>query len=666
MEIDINRITEKWGYSKKLTDALKRCVPAIIKGKTGTSEKEKRGQGIFRFFKLKNFLRPHFSPIDIKMSILYNTAYIRGRVKSMIKLLKNLNKKDVFIILICFILISAQVWLELKMPDYMSEITRLVQTEGSSFEEILHNGVFMVLCAAGSLVSAVFVGYLASKVSATLSLNIRKKLFTKVQNLAMNEIKQFSTSSLITRTTNDITQIQMLMAMGLQLIIKSPIMAIWAIRKILTKNLQWSALVGGGVITLLTVVGILMKVVVPKFKIVQKLTDKINEVTRENLTGIRVVRAFNAENYQENKFNETNTKLTNQQLFNHKMFAIMQPMMNLVMHSMTLGIYTIGAFLIYNAGTSEKLTIFSNMVVFSSYSMQVIMSFLMLAFIFMMLPRAQVSANRINEVLDTEITIKDGNQEQGKEGLIGEIEFKNVSFKYPDGEEYVLKDISFTAKKGETIAFIGSTGSGKSTIINLIPRFYDVTDGEILVDGVNVKDYKQSSLHNKIGYVSQKAVIFNGTVNDNIAYGENGKEEINENKIKEAIEVAQAKEFVEKMEKGYDTDLASGGTNISGGQKQRISIARAIARNPEIYIFDDSFSALDYKTDLVLRKELKKYTKDATILIVAQRIGTIMNADKILVLDEGKIVGQGKHKDLMENCEVYKQIALSQLSEREL
>ena len=584
----------------------------------------------------------------------------------MIKILKNLNKKDILIILICFILIAAQVWLELKMPDYMSQITRLVQTEGSNFKDILHNGVYMVLCAAGSLVSAIFVGYLASKVSATLSMNIRKKLFTKVQNLAMNEIKQFSTSSLITRTTNDITQIQMLMAMGLQLIIKSPIMAIWAIRKILTKNLQWSALVGGGVITLLTVVGILMKVVVPKFKIVQKLTDKINEVTRENLTGIRVVRAFNAENYQENKFEDTNTKLTNQQLFNQKMFAIMQPMMNLVMHSMTLGIYTIGAFLIYNAGVTEKLTIFSNMVVFSSYSMQVIMSFLMLAFIFMMLPRAQVSANRINEVLDTEITIKDGKQEKGIDGLTGEIEFKNVSFKYPDGEEYVLKDISFTAKKGETVAFIGSTGSGKSTIINLIPRFYDVTDGEILVDGVNVKEYKQSSLHNKIGYVSQKAVIFNGTVNDNIAYGENGKDKINENKVKEAINVAQAKDFVEKMEKGYETDLASGGTNISGGQKQRISIARAIARDPEIYIFDDSFSALDYKTDLVLRKELNKYTQNATILIVAQRIGTIMNADKILVLDEGKIVGQGKHKELLENCEVYKQIALSQLSESEL
>ena len=584
----------------------------------------------------------------------------------MFKLLKNLNKRDVLVILICFVLIAGQVWLELKMPDYMSQITVLVETEGSSFNEIIKNGIFMVLCAAGSLASAVIVGYLASRVSATLSLKIRKKLFTKVQNLAMNEIKQFSTSSLITRTTNDITQIQMLMAMGLQLIIKSPIMAIWAIRKILTKNLQWTALVGGGVITLLTVVGILMKVVVPKFKIVQKLTDKINEVTRENLTGIRVVRAFNAEDYQENKFEDTNTKLTNQQLFNQRMFAIMQPMMNLVMHSMTLGIYTIGAFLIYNAQVTEKLTIFSNMVVFSSYSMQVIMSFLMLAFIFMMFPRAQVSANRINEVLDTDITIKDGTQEQGKDELKGEIEFKNVSFKYPDGEEYVLRDISFKAKKGETIAFIGSTGSGKSTIINLIPRFYDVTSGEILLDGVNVKDYKQSSLHNKIGYVSQKAVIFNGSVNENIAYGENGKEVINEEKIKEAIEVAQAKEFVEKMENGYETDLAAGGTNISGGQKQRISIARAIARNPEIYIFDDSFSALDYKTDLILRKELKKYTQNATILIVAQRIGTIMNADKILVLDEGKVVGQGTHKELLENCEVFKQIALSQLSESEL
>ena len=516
---------------------------------------------------------------------------------------------------------------------------------------------------SGSLLSAIVVGYLASKVSATLSMNIRKKLFTKVQNLAMNEIKQLSTSSLITRTTNDITQIQMLMAMGLQLVIKSPIMAIWAIRKILTKNWQWSALVGGGVIVLLMVVGLLIKIVIPKFKIVQKLTDKINEVTRENLTGIRVVRAFNAERYQENKFEDINTKLTNQQLFNQKMFSIMQPMMHFIMHSMTLGIYTIGAFLIFNAQMADKLVIFSNMVVFSAYSMQVIMSFLMLAIIFVMWPRAEVSANRINEVLDTEITIKDGEKENGKDGLTGEIEFKNVSFKYPDGEEYVLKDISFKAHKGETIAFIGSTGSGKTTIINLIPRFYDATDGEILVDGVNVKDYKQSSLHNKIGYVSQKAVIFNGTVNENVSYGE---KIIEDNQVKKAIEVAQAKDFVESMENGYNTDLAAGGTNISGGQKQRISIARAIARDPEIYIFDDSFSALDYKTDLILRRELNKYTKDATILIVAQRIGTIMNADKILVLDEGKVVGQGKHKELLENCEVYRQIALSQLSESEL
>ena len=515
----------------------------------------------------------------------------------------------------------------------------------------------------GSLISAIIVGYLASKVSATLSMTVRKKLFTKVQNLAMNEIKQLSTSSLITRTTNDITQIQMLMAMGLQLTIKSPIMAIWAIRKILTKNWQWSVLVCGGVVALLTVIAILMRIVIPKFKIVQKLTDRINEVTRENLTGIRVVRAFNAESYQENKFEDTNTKLTNQQLFNQKMFSVMQPMMFLVMHSMTLGIYTIGAFLIYNAQIMDKLVIFSNMVVFSSYSMQVIMSFLMLAIIFVMWPRAEVSANRINEVMDTEVTIKDGEKEKGEDGLTGEIEFKNVSFKYPDGEEYVLKDISFTAKKGETIAFIGSTGSGKTTIINLIPRFYDATDGEILVDGINVKDYKQSSLHNKIGYVSQKAVIFNGTVNENVSYGE---KVIDSEKIHKAIEVAQAKDFVESMEKGYDTDLAAGGTNVSGGQKQRISIARAIARDPEIYIFDDSFSALDYKTDLALRRELNKYTKNATILIVAQRIGTIMNADKILVLDEGKIVGQGKHKELLENCEVYKQIALSQLSEKEL
>ena len=584
----------------------------------------------------------------------------------MIKLLKNFKTKDVLIVFICFILIIAEVVLELKTPDYMSKITVLVQTEGSSFNEIMQKGLIMVACAAGSLVCAIIVGYLASRLAATLSMTIRKKLFSKVQNLAMNEIKHFSTSSLITRTTNDITQIQMLMAMGVPLIMRSPIMAFWAIRKIVTKNMEWTALVCGGVIVLLVFAVLLMRIVIPRFKIVQKLTDKLNEVTRENLTGIRVVRAFNAEKYQENKFEETNSKLTKMQLFNQRMFSAMEPMIHLIMHSMVLGIFTIGAFLIYNAQATEKLQIFGDTVVFSNYAMQVIMSFLMLIFIFMMLPRAQVSANRINEVLDTDETIKDGKLEHGIEGKDGQIEFKNVSFKYPDGEEYVLKDISFTANKGETIAFIGSTGSGKSTIINLIPRFYDVTDGEVLVDGVNVKDYKQSSLHNKIGYVAQKAVIFNGTVTENIDYGENGKEKIDENKIKEIAKVAQANEFIEKMENKYNEQLSAGGTTISGGQKQRISIARAIARNPEIYIFDDSFSALDYKTDAILRKELKKYTKDATLLIVAQRIGTIMNADKIIVLDDGKVVGMGKHKELLDNCEVYKQIALSQLSESEL
>ncbi len=584
----------------------------------------------------------------------------------MIKLLKSLGKKEWILALISLILIAGQVWLELKMPDYMSEITVLVQTEGSQMSEILENGVYMIACALGSLVSAVIVGYFISNISAIFSMNVRKKLFNKVENLAMNEVKAFSTSSLITRTTNDITQIQMLIAMGLQLMIKAPITAIWAITKILNKSWQWSALTGVGVAVLLGVIVTLMVIIMPKFKIVQKLIDKINGVTRENLTGIRVVRAFNAEKYQEDKFENVNTKLTNQQLFNQKAFAMLSPVMYLVMYFLTLGIYFIGAYLIKDALMVDKLALFGDMVVFSSYAMQVIMSFLMLAMIFMMLPRAQVSANRINEVLDTEITIKDGKINQDVTNERGTVEFKNVSFKYPDADEYLLKNISFKANKGETVAFIGSTGSGKSSLINLIPRFYDVTDGKVLVDGVNVKDYKQEFLHNKLGYVPQKAVIFNDTINNNIAYGENGKDKITEEKIKKAIEVAQAKEFVEKMEEQYNTHMAQGGTNVSGGQKQRLSIARAIARDPEIYIFDDSFSALDYKTDSILRKELKKYTKDATTLIVAQRIGTIMNADKILVLDNGECVGQGTHKELLKNCEVYKQIALSQLSKEEL
>ena len=584
----------------------------------------------------------------------------------MFKLFKTLGKKELLMALICFVLIVGQVWLELKMPDYMSEITVLVQTEGSQMSEIVKNGGYMLACALGSLLSAVIVGYMTATISATLSMKVRKKLFDKVENLAMHEVKQFSTSSLITRTTNDITQVQMFVAMGLQLLIKAPITAAWAITKILNKSWQWSAITAIAVGVLLTTIGILIAIVLPRFNKVQKLIDKLNNVTRENLTGIRVVRAFNAEEYQQNKFEDVNTDLTNLQLFNQKAFAVLSPIMYLVMYFLTLAIYFVGASLIKDALMADKLTLFGNMVVFSSYAMQIIMSFLMLAMIFMMLPRAQVSAKRINEVLDTEISIKEGTIDKDTTSEKGIVEFKNVSFKYPDAEEYLLRDISFKADKGQTVAFIGSTGSGKSTLINLIPRFYDTTEGEVLVDGVNVREYKSEFLHNKIGYVSQKAVMFDGTVASNVAYGDNGKPELTENQIKEAIKVAQGKEFVERMDDKYNTHIASGGTNVSGGQKQRLSIARAIARNPEIYIFDDSFSALDYKTDVILRKALKEHTGDSTCLIVAQRIGTIINADKIIVLDDGKVVGEGTHKELLKNCEVYKQIALSQLSKEEL
>lgn len=582
----------------------------------------------------------------------------------MLKLFRNLTKRDICLFLVAVVFIVLGVNLELTMPDYMSKITMLVQTEGSKMSEILLNGGYMLACAFGSMLISILVGYLIARVTSDFSLNTRNKLFNKVLSMGMQDVKAFNTSSLITRTTNDITQLEMVLGMGMQLLIKAPVTAVIAVTKILNKNWQWSLATGIAVVVLLTTIGILTVIVMPKFKIVQKLIDKLNGVTRENLTGIRVVRAFNAEEYQEGKFNDVNNRLTNQQLFNQRTFSIMQPMMYLVMHVLSMSIYFMGAFLIAESAMADKLTIFSEMVVFSSYAMQVIMSFLMIAMIITIMPRANVSANRVNEVLDTVDSILDGNVKKGNEE--GTVEFKHVYFKYPNAEEYVLEDISFKANKGDVVAFIGSTGSGKSTLINLVPRFYDVTSGEVLVDGVNVKDYDQNSLHNILGYVPQKAVMFNGSVKYNVSYGENGKGKKNNKLIEEAIKVAQAEDFVTKMDEGYDSHIAQGGTNVSGGQKQRLAIARAIARKPEIYIFDDSFSALDYKTDSVLRKELKKYTKDATSLIVAQRIGTILYADKIIVLDEGKCVGMGTHKELLKNCEVYREIALSQLSKEEL
>lgn len=584
----------------------------------------------------------------------------------MLKLLKDFTKKDYLIIFIAILLIVFQVWLDLKLPDYMSEITVLVQTEGSQMSEILEQGGYMLFCAGGSLVSAIIVGYLASLLSASFSRTLMKKLFEKVENFGMEEINKFSTSSLITRTTNDVTNIQMFISMGLQMLIKAPITAVWAVLKILNKSWQWSAVTGVAVLFLLVTVSILMFLVLPRFKRVQSLIDNINGLTRENLTGLRVVRAFNAEEYQQDKFEVGNKELTGTQLFNQRAMALMSPVMYLIMNLVTLAIYVVGSHLIDAAGMADKITLFGNMVVFSSYAMQVIASFLMLAVIFIMYPRASVSADRIAEVLDSRAHIKDGNINTDTTDKKGEIEFKNVSFKYPDGDEYVLKNISFTAKKGETVAIIGSTGSGKTTLINLIPRFYDVTEGEVLVDGVNVKDYSQNFLHNKLGYVPQRAVMFSGSVNYNVSYGDNGKGEIPEEKIKKAISIAQATDFVEKMPEKYESHIAQGGTNISGGQKQRLAIARAIARSPEIYIFDDSFSALDYKTDFMLRDKFNKYTKDSTNIIVAQRIGTILNADKIIVLENGECVGMGTHKELLENCKVYQEIAYSQLSKEEL
>lgn len=581
----------------------------------------------------------------------------------MIKIFKNLNKKDYFLMPIIILLIVLQVYLELRMPEYMTQITTLVKTNGT-INEILTEGVYMTSCAFLSLISSVIVGYIVANITANFSLNVRRKLFTKVNDFSLGEIKKFSTSSLITRTTNDVTNLEMLLSMGLQLLIKAPITAIWAIKKILGKNFTWSVVTGSAVLVLIIMIIILVILVLPKFKLVQKLIDKINGLTRENLKGIRVIRAFNAEEFHENKFERQNKKLTDTQIFNQKVMSITSPVMYLIMNGISLAIYFTGAYMLDSALFAEKIDLFSNMVVFTSYAMQVISSFLMLAMIFIMYPRASISADRINEVLDTKCKIKDGKISEGK--AKGKVEFKNVSFKYSDSDEYVLKDVSFTADPGMTVAIIGSTGSGKSTLINLITRFYDASEGAVLVDDVDVREYKLSSLYDKLGYVSQKAILFSGSIKDNVSFGEKSDYKVTDDKIKSAIKVSQSEDFVLKLKDKYNSRVSQGGSNLSGGQKQRISIARAIARDPEIYIFDDSFSALDYKTDYILRHELKKYTSTSTNIIVAQRIGTIINSDMIIVLDKGVVVGKGTHKELMKNCDVYKEIAYSQLSKEEL
>lgn len=582
----------------------------------------------------------------------------------MLKIFRYLKKKEWLMIAISMIFIVSQVWLDLKLPDYMSEITKLIQTEGSKISEVIAEGAKMLVCAVGSMLMAVIVGYFAAKIAAGFAQRLRLLMFKKVTDFSMEEINKFSTASLITRSTNDITQIQMFIAMGLQVMIKAPILAVWAICKILGKSWQWTAATGGAVAFLMLIIAIVIIFALPRFRVIQDLNDNLNRVTRENLTGIRVVRAYNAENYQQRKFEKANEELTANHLFTGRIMSIMSPSMTIIMSGISLAIYWIGAYLINKADMMNRIDIFSDMVVFSSYAIQVIMAFTMLTMIFIMLPRAAVSANRLNEVLNTKPKIIDGNKTaKGNEGTI---EFKNVSFKYPDAAGYVLRNINFKAKKGDTIAFIGSTGSGKTTLVNLIPRFYDATEGEVLVDGINVKEYKLEELNNKLGYVPQKAVMFSGTVSSNVAYGENGTDGYTEQNIRHAIGIAQGTEFVEKMENQYEALIAQGGANISGGQKQRLAIARAVCRKPEIYIFDDSFSALDYKTDRILRSALKRETADVTSIIVAQRIGTIKDADQIIVLDNGEIAGAGTHSELLKNCEVYKEIALSQLSKEEL
>ena len=584
----------------------------------------------------------------------------------MFKILKYLRPSQWAQVVVSIGFIVVQVWLNLKMPDYMSEITRLVETPGSAMHDIWVQGGYMLLCALGSLVSMIVVGFIASRVAASLSQRLRSLQFSKVASFSNEEINRFSTASLITRSTNDVTQVQMLVTMGLQLVISAPIMAVWAVIKIAGKGLEWSLATGVTLVIMIAMIAVVMVFVVPKFRSMQMLTDNINNATRENLTGLRVVRAYNAEEFQESKFEKTNDDLMRTQLFTSRGMAFMMPAMSLLMSGLSLSIYWIGAYLIQGAQALDKLNIFSNMVVFSAYAMQVIMAFMMLVMMFVMLPRAAVAAQRINAVLDTQPAIIPGSLREGLPGHTGEIEFRNVSFTYPNSTDDVLRDISFTAKRGQTVAIIGSTGAGKTTLINLIPRFFDATDGEVLVDGVNVKDYAEDALNNKIGYVSQKPVLFRGSVASNVAYGENGRPAPTELQIGDALRIAQSIDFVESMDGGLEASISQGGVNISGGQKQRLAIARAVCREPEIYIFDDSFSALDYATDRALRTALKQQTAGITSIIVAQRIGTIMDADKIIVIDDGQVVGDGTHRELLDSCGVYQQIAASQLSEQEL
>ena len=621
----------------------------------------------------------------------------------MFRIMKYLSKAEIGQMLVALLTIVGQVYFDLKLPDYMSDITTLVETPGSDMKDIWIAGGKMLLISLGSVACAIITGYIAARVAASFTQRLRSLEFRKVESFGPAEMSQFSTASLITRSTNDITQVQMFITMGLQLIVKSPIMAVWAVCKIAGEGFEWTVATGIAVVILLVAIVIMMAMVMPKFKAMQALTDNINLVARENLTGLRVVRAYNAEDYQESKFTKANKDLTETQLFTNRVMAFMMPLMNTVLNGLMLAVYWIGAYLIDAAGLKDKLTVFSNMVVFSNYSVQVIMSFLLMSMVFVLWPRADVSAQRIMEVLDTEPIVGNGTKtaaDVAKTGQRGTVEFRNVGFTYPDSREAMLEGISFTATQGQTVAFIGSTGSGKSSLINLVPRFYDVSEGQVLVDGVDVRDYDLKTLRDKIGYVPQQSVLFKGTVASNVSYGDQpgdpaevemtdsstasgrkreaallsadkatqdaGLSAERMERVKAAADVAQASEFVARMDGGYAAAIAQGGSNVSGGQKQRLSIARAVYRHPEILIFDDSFSALDFKTDREVRDALAREAKDSTKLIVAQRIGTIMNADRIVVLDDGKVVGQGTHKELLDNCDVYRQIAESQLSQSEL